>query len=102
LVDDDFEANIQQKGVDIKIGLDVAWISQHNAINRIILLSADTDFVPAMKLARRQGVQITLIEAYRTNASLIGEELSPLLLEHAVFIRKIKYINNVTKKWELV
>lgn len=58
LTDQDFFPNIQQKGVDIKIGLDVAWISEHNDISKIILVTGDSDFVPAMKFARREGVQI--------------------------------------------
>lgn len=60
VTDNDYFPNIQQKGVDIKIGLDVAWISEHNEISKIILITADSDFVPAMKFARREGVQIVL------------------------------------------
>lgn len=45
----------------MKIGLDVAWLASKSIIERIILVTADSDFVPAMKFARREGVQVILI-----------------------------------------
>lgn len=55
-----FEPNIQQKGVDTKIGLDMAWISFNGVADRVILVTGDSDFVPAIKAARRNGVQVIL------------------------------------------
>lgn len=60
-VDDDFTPDIKQKGVDIKIGLDVAWLSSKSIVERIILVTADSDFIPSMKFARREGVQVILV-----------------------------------------
>jgi uncharacterized LabA/DUF88 family protein len=45
----------------MKIGLDVAWLSSKGIVERIILVTADSDFVPAMKFARREGVQVILV-----------------------------------------
>jgi len=45
----------------MKIGLDVAWLSSKQIVERIILVTADSDFVPAMKFARREGVQVVLV-----------------------------------------
>ncbi|MCM3625262.1 MULTISPECIES: NYN domain-containing protein [Brevibacillus] len=105
LSDNDFKPNIQQKGVDIKIGLDVAWISEHNSISKIILVTADSDFIPAMKFARRQGVQIALIKAFDGTGSklkAVSDDLAPALLEHADYIRNIKYVGSTaTSQWEL-
>lgn len=50
--------DFKQKRVDIKIGLDVAWLSSKRIVDKIILVTGDTDFVPAMKFARREGVQV--------------------------------------------
>lgn len=61
LIDDDFTPDIKQKGVDMKIGLDVAWLSSKAIVERIILVTADSDFIPAMKFARREGVQVILV-----------------------------------------
>jgi len=57
----DFEPDFNQKRVDMKIGLDVAWLSSKNIVHRIVLVTGDTDFVPAMKFARREGVQVVLV-----------------------------------------
>ena len=58
---DDFKADLKQKRVDMKIGLDVAWLSSKKIVDRIILVAGDSDFVPAMKFARREGVQVVLV-----------------------------------------
>lgn len=51
----------QQKGVDMRIGIDVATLSLKKLVDRIILFSGDTDMIPAMKLARREGVQVFVV-----------------------------------------
>jgi len=50
--------SIQQKGVDMRIGMDVATLALKKLVERIILFSGDTDMIPAMKLARREGLQV--------------------------------------------
>ncbi|MEX1118160.1 MAG: NYN domain-containing protein [Terrimicrobiaceae bacterium] len=52
----------QQKGVDMRIGIDVATLSLKRLVDRIILFSGDTDMIPAMKLARREGVQVFVVK----------------------------------------
>lgn len=71
--------NFTQKGIDMKIGLDVAWLSIKRVVDRIVLCTGDRDFVPAMKLARREGVQVVL--------ATLGAAPHPTLLEHADFVR---------------
>ena len=56
----DVEYDIHQKGVDIKIGLDIASLAYKRMVKQIILISGDGDFVPAAKLARREGVDVVL------------------------------------------
>lgn len=62
----DMVPNFQQKGVDIKIGLDISWLASKKVVDRIILFTGDTDFIPAMKFARREGVQV-ILAALRDN-----------------------------------
>lgn len=45
LTDEDFAPNFEQKGVDMRIGLDVALYSTNRTVDRLILLSGDTDCV---------------------------------------------------------
>jgi uncharacterized LabA/DUF88 family protein len=60
LVDGCFAPNLKQKGVDIKIGLDVAWINFNHIASNVILITGDSDFVPVIKTARRSGVFVYL------------------------------------------
>jgi uncharacterized LabA/DUF88 family protein len=61
VINDDFKPIFKQKKVDIKIGLDIAWLSIRKIVDRIILVAGDSDFIPAMKLARIEGVLITVV-----------------------------------------
>lgn len=60
LTERDFILNLDQKGVDMKIGVDIASIAFKKQVNRIVLISGDSDFVPAAKLARREGIDFIL------------------------------------------
>lgn len=75
IVDSDFKPNISQKGVDMKIGLDIAWISLEKIAQRIILVTGDSDFIPAIKFARRSGIQVFL--------ATLHHGVVPSLLDHA-------------------
>lgn len=91
LVDEDFEPEFIQKGVDIKIGLDVAWLASKKIVDRVIMVCADSDFVPAMKFARKEGIQVVLIKV-----GLQG--LKSSLLEHSDLIRQF-YYDRDTENW---
>jgi uncharacterized LabA/DUF88 family protein len=60
LTDDDFILDVGQKGVDMRIGLDIASMSLKRQVDRIVLIAGDSDFVPAAKLARREGIDFIL------------------------------------------
>ena len=60
LTENDFSFNVQQKGVDMRIGIDIASLTYKKQVNQIILISGDSDFVPAAKMARREGVDFIL------------------------------------------
>ena len=82
LTDADFEPIFEQKGVDMRIGLDIAAYSDNHAVDRIILVSGDTDCVPALKYGRRAGLQTVLMEP-------VGEKLAPELFAHVDFRRPV-------------
>ena len=82
LTDDDFEPVFEQKGVDMRIGLDIAAYSANHAVDRIILVSGDTDCVPALKYGRRAGLQTVLVEPPTM-------KLASELLAHADFKRVV-------------
>ena len=60
LKEEDFSIDFKQKGVDMKIGLDIASLAYKRNVDQIILIAGDSDFVPAAKLARREGIDFIL------------------------------------------
>lgn len=62
LTDNDFSPIFEQKGVDMRIGLDIATFAQTKAVERIILVSGDQDMIPAMKEARKAGLEVASIQ----------------------------------------
>lgn len=74
LTDSDFELTIKQKGVDMKIGIDIASLAYKEQVDQIVLISGDSDFVPAAKLARREGVDFVL--------DSMNMDIRPDLFEH--------------------
>ncbi len=56
----DLVPDITQKGVDIKIGLDIASIALKRTVGILVLVTGDSDFVPAMKFARTEGLRVYL------------------------------------------
>ena len=74
LTDDHFNLALRQKGVDMRIGIDIAEITLKRHANTIILISGDTDFIPAAKFARREGMTFIL--------DSLRQDVSPNLSRH--------------------
>ena len=62
LSDDDFRPRFEQKSVDMRLGLDIATYAADRSVDRIILVTGDTDCLPVMKRARTAGLQIVLVQ----------------------------------------
>ena len=60
LKEDDVYMEIRQKGIDMKIGVDISSLALKKLVDTIILVAGDADFVPAAKLARREGIDFIL------------------------------------------
>ena len=59
----------QQKRVDLLLGLDVALLSAKQQITHIVLLAGDSDFLPAVEVAKREGVSFWLFHGPRGSYS---------------------------------
>ena len=82
LEDSDFAPDFEQKGVDMRIGLDISILASNRSVERVILLTADTDFIPAMKHDRREGLQIVAVR-------LPGVTLTREFLAHVDIEREV-------------
>lgn len=74
LAENDFQFCVEQKGVDMRIGVDIISMALKKQVDQIILVSGDSDFVPAAKQGRREGLDIILAP--------MGATIKPDLHEH--------------------
>ena len=74
LTEHDFEIKVMQKGVDMRIGMDIASMVFKHQVDQIILISGDSDFIPIVKMARREGIDFIL--------DPLGAHVHRTLLEH--------------------
>ena len=74
LVEGDVYLDVKQKGIDMKIGTDISSLAIKGFVDTIVLFSGDSDFVPASKLARREGIDFIL--------DPMGAKVEPQLFEH--------------------
>ena len=79
----DILPSLQQKQVDIKIGVDIASMALKHQVESIVLVAGDGDFVPASKLARREGVDFILDPMWA--------HIKPDLKEHVDGIRSVLF-----------
>jgi len=78
LTDQDFKPLIEQKAVDIKLGLDITCIAIERLSDLVVVITGDADIVPVLKFARRNGMQVSL--------DALRNPVRPELLEHVDFI----------------
>jgi uncharacterized LabA/DUF88 family protein len=64
--------------VDMRIGLDIASLAYKRQINQLVLISGDSDFVPAAKLARREGIDFILDPMWATIRPDLHEHIDGL------------------------
>ena len=75
ITSDHLVPNVHQKGVDMRVGLDIASLALKKHVDVIVLVTSDSDFVPAMKFARREGAQLFLV--------WLGHKIVNEMREHA-------------------
>jgi uncharacterized LabA/DUF88 family protein len=78
LTDDDVALDVRQKGVDMRIGLDIASLSIKRQVQQIVLIAGDADFVPAAKLARREGIDFVLDPMWQNVPAGLNEHIDGL------------------------
>jgi uncharacterized LabA/DUF88 family protein len=78
LTEKDFSISFEQKGVDMRIGIDIASVAFRKQVDQIILISGDSDFVPAAKLARREGIDFILDPMWNPIKADLNEHIDGL------------------------
>ena len=78
LSESDFTLDITQKGVDMRLGLDIATLAANRQVNQIIMIAGDSDFVPAAKHARRAGIDFVLDPMWASISDSLHEHIDGL------------------------
>lgn len=82
ITEKDFQLNFKQKGVDMRIGVDISSLAFKKQVQQIILIAGDSDFVPASKQARREGIDFIL--------DPMGAHINDDLFEHIDGMKTVK------------
>jgi uncharacterized LabA/DUF88 family protein len=72
---DDLRPSIAQKGVDMRIGMDMVALSLKKQVDVIILVTGDSNVVPAMMFVRREGINLFL--------ATLGHRVKEPMIEHS-------------------
>lgn len=65
---------LRQKGVDMKVGLDMALMALKHLVEKVVLVAGDSDFIAPMKFARKEGLLVYLYS--------MGHRIKSQLTEH--------------------
>ncbi len=68
----------------MRIGLDIAHYATNRSVDQIVLITGDTDCLPALKLARTAGLQVTIVRLPR-------QRLARELLWHSDYQRPVTW-----------
>lgn len=75
-----WKPDFKQKGVDMKVGLDMASMATKYIIDKIVLIAGDSDFIAPIKFVRKEGIQVYLYP--------MGHKVKRNLIEHCDFLLK--------------
>ncbi|WP_243771841.1 NYN domain-containing protein [Burkholderia sp. D-99] len=75
---EDVTVDVRQKGVDMRIGVDVSSLAFKKQVDQIVLIAGDADFVPAAKQARREGIDFILDPMWQRIPPNLNEHIDGL------------------------
>lgn len=78
ITEEHFQLKLTQKGVDIRLGTDITALANKGKIDQIIMITGDSDFVPAAKYARRAGIDFILDPMWARIAPSLHEHIDGL------------------------
>ena len=91
-IDRDGNPIFEQKAVDVLLTIDMLELSIKPSVTKIYLISNDSDFVPAIKFVKNQGVQVVLVHGkeYQDNLGQVADQkkiISTDLINHSKLYR---------------
>lgn len=56
-----FNGTYKEKGVDVRLALDIYKLANKNAYDKVVLLSSDSDLIPAIRMVQEDGKEVEYI-----------------------------------------
>ncbi len=80
-----------QKGIDLQIGVDLVLLSAKQQISHAVIIAGDSDLIPAIAVAKNEGVLIHLYHGSSPHRKLI-EIADERTLFTPQFMQDIRYV----------
>jgi len=78
-----FNGVYKEKGVDVRLALDIYKLGNDGAYDKAILISSDSDLIPAIRMVQAQNKEIEYIGfSHKPSIALIKESKSKRLLDY--------------------
>ena len=83
--------NLAQKQVDMLLGLDISHIAHMSLADNVLIFSKDTDMIPAMKVARINGLSVIIANFTES------DYMSDGLIKHTDVTRTKSFVDDIIK-----
>lgn len=80
-----------QKGIDIQLGVDLVLLSAKQQISHAVIVAGDSDLIPAINVAKNEGVLIHLFHGSAPHRKLVEASDERTLITHD-FLTDVLYI----------
>lgn len=89
------DLRMQEKGVDVGIAVDMVVGSLRDGVDKLILISSDTDLLPAIKIARENGSKVIYVGfSNKTTKAIVAEADETEIIRDQEIIQAYDELNN--------
>lgn len=89
------DLRMQEKGVDVGIAVDMVVDSLRDGVERLVLVSSDTDLLPAIKIARNSGSKVIYVGfSNKTTKAIVAEADETEIIRDQEIIKAYDELNN--------
>lgn len=82
---------LQEKGVDVRIATDLVLASQTRKYSNLVLVSSDSDLIPAIEAARHHGLKVTYFcYAGSLNRSIASQAKKTITFDDKIVLKHFK------------
>ena len=88
-----------QKRIDVRMAVDITLLATKNKITHAVIIAGDSDFIPAIEIAKNEGVHITLVHGEKNKAhGDLMEICDKRISMDRKFVMEVAYAPSVAKR----